>query len=153
MKRYFPTALALAITAVFVVLAIRGLSWTDSSFLSGMGNNWLDAKFRWRGELTPEGDVLIVALDERSLNALGSANLFQRSHHAALVDRLSEYGARVVAFDIIFEEPDPTSTEPGQPSNDELFAAAMERAGNVVMAIAIDIATIGIGLLFPQLAG
>jgi len=134
MKRYFPTALALAITAFFLLIAFTGLDWTSSSLLTSMDMRWLDTKFRLRGVNVPGDDVLIVGVDDRTLDIIGSARTFERSHAARLVDQLSAAGASVIGFDIFFEDP-----ESRTPENDLLFAEAIERAGNVVMAISIDL--------------
>jgi len=55
----------------------------------------------------PEGrpDVSIVDIDERSLNAEGQWP-WPRSRIADLIDRLVEYGVIVVAFDVVFAEPE-----------------------------------------------
>jgi adenylate cyclase len=134
MKRYFPAALALAITFLVVGLAWNGLAWTDRGILTSLEMRWLDAKFRWRGGNLPGDEVLIVAIDDRSLDRLGSARLFERYHAANLIHRLAEAGAKVIGFDIVFAEPDPSNAE-----NDRLFAEAIAHAGNVVLAIAIDL--------------
>jgi len=54
----------------------------------------------------PSDRVVIVAIDEQSLAALGQW-AWPRSIHAQLVRRLSEAGARSIAFDIAFVDPDP----------------------------------------------
>ncbi len=50
-------------------------------------------------------EVLIVDIDDRSLAELGQWP-WPRSLVAALVDRLAAAGARVIAFDVVFAEPD-----------------------------------------------
>lgn len=51
------------------------------------------------------GEIVIVAVDDASLGAYGrSVVTWPRSLHAQLVDRLSEAGARVIAFDLLFSE-------------------------------------------------
>jgi len=66
------------------------------------------------------GDVVIVAVDNASLNEYGRAPvLWPRTLHAELIDRLRDARARVIAFDILFTEP---------ADGDEDIAAAVERA-------------------------
>ena len=134
MKRYFPTALALVITVLFLMLAFNGLDWTSDSFLTSLDMRWLDAKFRFRGELVPGNEVLIVGLDDLTLNTIGSARTFDRHHAARLIDQLAAAEPRVIGFDIFFQDP-----QLDNPENDRLFAEAIERAGNVVMAVSIDL--------------
>ena len=137
MKRRFPTILAIIVTILFAILAANRLDWTDSSaFLTSLDLRWLDTKFKLRGSLVPGDEVVIVGLDDRTLDSLGSARTFERRHVAELVDRISAAGPRVIGFDILYEDEDASD-----PRNDELFAEAIERAGNVVMAVRLDLET------------
>lgn len=70
--------------------------------------------------------VTIVGIDDASLARFGRWDEWPRTLHADLIDRLSEAGARVIAFDIAF---------PSETPDDAALAAAMERAGNVVQAV------------------
>jgi len=94
--------------------------------------------------------VAIVDLDEESIKKLGQWP-WPRNVLAELVDTLNSLGAKVIAFDIVFAEPDRTSpariaqTLPdtdayspvksalnGLPDNDAIFAKSIHDAGNVV---------------------
>ncbi|MCG5476158.1 MAG: CHASE2 domain-containing protein, partial [Sinorhizobium fredii] len=82
--------------------------------------------------------VRVVDIDEASLREFGQWP-WPRDRLAALVNRLSEMGAAVIAFDILFAEPDRLSPRtvvrdvPGidpallqrLPDNDEIFARAI----------------------------
>jgi CHASE2 domain-containing sensor protein/signal transduction histidine kinase len=50
-------------------------------------------------------DIIVVAVDEKSLEALGRWP-WSRQVHAKLVDRLTQAGARAIVLDILFAEPD-----------------------------------------------
>ncbi|MDB5828468.1 MAG: putative signal transduction histidine kinase [Variovorax sp.] len=54
--------------------------------------------------MPPPADILIVAVDDRSLQALGGWP-WSRDVHAALLKRLAAAGPRAVALDVIFAEP------------------------------------------------
>ena len=71
------------------------------------------------------GEVHIVEIDARSLNALGRWPV-PRRYHGRLVDRLHAAGARSIAFDVDFSS---TSTA----AEDRALAAALERAGGSVI--------------------
>lgn len=71
--------------------------------------------------------ITIIGIDETSFAEIGQQWPWPRSLHAQLIDRLREEGAAVIAFDVLF-------AEPAQPEEDHRFAAAIERAGNVVLA-------------------
>ncbi len=93
----------------------------------------------WRANLTiydaalPGGpapaDVVIVAVDDASITALGRWP-WPRELHAQLLDRLRAAGARAVAFDILFTEPDPRG--------DTMLAAAMERGPPTVLPLFVE---------------
>ena len=77
----------------------------------------------------PDPRIAIVDVDERSLAAVGQWP-WRRDRLGALVNRLRESGARAVALDLVFAEPDRTS--PSDPVVDELFAGTLRRGGVVV---------------------
>ena len=78
----------------------------------------------------PSSQVVVVDVDERSLSAVGQWP-WRRDVVARLTERLRALGARVVALDIIFAEPDrdATSTK-GDP--DRALAAAVGK-GDVIL--------------------
>ncbi|HSB20538.1 MAG TPA: adenylate/guanylate cyclase domain-containing protein [Anaeromyxobacteraceae bacterium] len=60
---------------------------------------------RLRGPRKPSGDVVIVAIDERSVRAEGKWP-WSRAKMALLVDRLAAGGVRAVGFDVVWSEED-----------------------------------------------
>jgi adenylate cyclase len=74
--------------------------------------------------------TVIVGIDQRSYHALldahGPLSSWPRTLYARAIDRLHEAGARVIALAIFFDAPRPEDPE---------LAAAMQRAGNVVMPV------------------
>lgn len=62
-----------------------------------------------RGALRPPAEITVVAIDERSLERIGHWP-WPRTRTAELLARLAEGGARVIALDIIFNEPDQNSS-------------------------------------------
>jgi adenylate cyclase len=97
----------------------------------------------------PNLPVRIVDIDEKSLSIYGQWP-WPRTIVRDLLLGLTSKGAAVVAFDVLFAEPDRTSVESivkqlpadqanaitaalaGQPSNDELFAAALKDTPSVL---------------------
>ncbi len=128
-KRRSPI-IAGVLTVAFLLLGIFRLDLTDPNFLTRIDFLWMDAKFRMRGYQKPGSEVVLVAMDEKTLQRLGSARVFQRHNFATLIDRLSEAHPKVIGFDMTFPEPDVSSTE-----NDRKFADAISRAGNVVLGV------------------
>ncbi len=77
-------------------------------FLNVIEQKAYDLHFRSRGPEKPGSEVVIVGIDEKSVDALGRWP-WPRTRIAALIDRLGSYGAKVIAFDIVFAEPDESS--------------------------------------------
>jgi adenylate cyclase len=73
--------------------------------------------------------ITIIGIDAESFAKLGLQWPWPRDLHAELLDRLRSEGASVVAFDVLFSEP----SGRGAP-DDQSFANAIKRAGNVVLA-------------------
>jgi adenylate cyclase len=129
------------------------------SFLATIELRTLDMRFQLRGKRPHSGNVVIVAIDQKSQDVLGRWP-FPRSHFATMVDVLRESGARVIAFDVNFPQPDQNSAltalqevrqqyqQSGAPSrafgarlaeleaeadNDKKFAEALARFENVIL--------------------
>lgn len=71
-------------------------------------------------------DLLIVAIDDRSLREVGQWP-WDRAVMARLVDRLSEAGARAIVLDVLF-------VEPSRPASDSALADSIARSGKVALA-------------------
>jgi len=87
-----------------------------------------------RGPEKVHANLAIVAIDGTSAKALGlppAPNKWPRRKHAQLIDVLSTFQPAVIAFDMIFYEPQGSG-------NDQAFAAAIEKAGNVILTQSID---------------
>ncbi|HFE37059.1 MAG TPA: CHASE2 domain-containing protein, partial [Gammaproteobacteria bacterium] len=74
-------------------------------------------------------DVVIIAIDETSLNDFGRWP-WQRSTHAALIDRLNEMGAKIIVMDVIFSEETKNNK-----AADRALADAIHRAKNVILPV------------------
>ena len=95
--------------AIFVILIALVLFFLDVPFLRFMELKSLDLRMASRGTLPAAPEVVIVAIDEKSLSELGRWP-WPRTTLAKLVDTLKGYGAKVVGFDIVFAEPDKNSS-------------------------------------------
>lgn len=88
----------------------------------------LDARFKFRGPIKPNPNVVIAAIDEKSLQELGRWP-WDRKVLARLVDRLAEAGAAIIAFDVLLAD---------KAADDPELAAAISRASNVILPLAFD---------------
>lgn len=131
--------LGLLVGAAGVLLA----HWPVAESLELSG---LDLLFHLRGTRPPPSGISVVALDEDSLllkecmegqdpvreKCVRRDVPWPRTVHADLVRLLAREGARVVAFDVLF---DTAQAEEA----DRDFAAALEEAGNVVLGSSVDV--------------
>ena len=93
----------------------------------------LDFLFNIRGPIKPPPDVVIVAIDKASaqrLNLPRDPVRWPRSLHGRLVDILSQEGAGVISFDLLFDEY-------RDPIDDNRLARSIQKAGNVILCGAI----------------
>ena len=116
--------LLLGVVAVFAVGTAVGCYLTHA--FRSLELKTVDTRFSIRGERPPPKNVVIVAIDAQTFQALGERWPFTHDIHAAVIDRLRRDGAKVIAMDIQFSEPSNT--------DDESFKMldAIHRAGNVV---------------------
>ncbi len=159
--RQVDLALAVLVTAVGLMLfAFSGIGANKRAgfvFLQNTELRTLDLRFVLRGSRPHDDRIVIVGVDEKTLQKIGSFPL-PRSSYAALVRQLAAGGARVVAFDATFPTPESNSarealqalrTQLGPNASpalvkkiqeveaatdqDARFAAALKQAGNVVL--------------------
>ena len=83
-----------------------------------------------RGTRTPSAQVVIVAVDEKSIARFGPP-AWPRSEYVPLVERLSKAGAKVVGFDFTFGALQGQGAS-SQAANNQLLAEAIKNAGNVI---------------------
>jgi len=95
--------IGIVITALSLLIYALGIP-----FLNVVEMKAYDLHFRSRGVVAPGPEVVIVGIDEKSVDAIGRWP-WPRTRIADLVGRLKGYGAKVVAFDILFSEPDESS--------------------------------------------
>jgi adenylate cyclase len=74
-------------------------------FLTILELKTLDLKFRLSGTRPPSDEVVIVAIDDYSIENLGRWP-WPRSYYAEAVDKLAEDGASVIGLDLILSEPE-----------------------------------------------
>ncbi len=126
------------------------------TFLETIEVRSLDARFRARGLRPVDDRIIIVGLDEKTLQRVGSFPI-ARNYYAQAVDKIASGGPRVIGFDFDFPTPEKNSavealkkleTEFATSSpavvekiraiekssdNDAILADSMKKAGNVVL--------------------
>lgn len=131
-------ALALGLVAAALAYAV----WS-AGFLREIEGVAMDAMMRIRDarprppdgsgpEVHSNDQVVVVAIDEISLDVYGRWP-WRRDRIAALIDRLAEDGARVIALDMVFPHPSRSDESVDLSAEDTALAEALERADNVVL--------------------
>ncbi len=110
---------------ILITLAIAFLMFLHFPLLEMLEEKLYDLRFKIRGKITPPPYVVIIAIDDKSLEKLGRWP-WPRDKIARLTEILARKGVRVIAFDILFAE-----TE----KNDAVFAKAIRKAGNVLLPL------------------
>lgn len=117
--------------ATISIIAVLFLYFSQNAFLEAFEAKTYDLRFRdVRGAIPVEPSIGIIAIDDKSIAELGRYP-WTRSQYARLLDKLKTAQAKAVMFDAFFPEREDMV-------NDQAFAAAMKRSGNVVLAKAFE---------------
>jgi len=121
-KRYiYGLIVTISIGMVFVIAFIlnlfNGIQLKSSDFLLRIPN----------GNQTELSDrIIIIGINDQSLNDLGHISSWPRSHYAELIDILADSNARIIALDILFSEPG---------VGDDELERSISEANNVILPI------------------
>lgn len=125
-------ALALLVTVFVFIFTELSLAHLFNNFEAKM----MDWRYRSRiNKLTelrkgaPIEDILIIDIDDRSLEKLGRFSQWPRNYHTQLIDYLSQCGAAAIGFDILFLEPDQL------PDHDQDLIRATRQSGKLYLAL------------------
>ena len=127
-----------AIASLTAALFIALYGWgRDRAPFETLEGETLDWRFALRGPLAPGGDVVILSVDERSIETLGGWPLPRRVLGEA-VERLNAAGAKVVAFDLLLLELEPSTVGGGPGFGDQRLIAAIRAAPTTVLPFAMN---------------
>lgn len=99
-SKFMPFLIAVILIIFGVTAYLIGIPFIDHIELKT-----IDLRFQARGEIQPSPGVVLAVIDEKSIDQEGKW-IWPRRKIAKLVDKLSVAGARVIAFDIGFIDPD-----------------------------------------------
>ena len=114
-----------ALVALATALVVSWLALSPTA--DRVDNIVYDALIRLNDDPVDDA-VVIVAIDDRSVQALGRWP-WPRTTHAELIDRLSQARPRAVAYDVLFTE---------TAADDSALSAALARASNVYLPLLVD---------------
>ena len=100
---------------------------TDALLRVDLGS--IDARFDRRGPNPTPDRVVVVGIDDPTINTKGYTFPFRRKFHADAIRNLTKAGAKVIAYDVQFTQPS------ARPADDERLIEAVRAAdGRVVLA-------------------
>lgn len=166
--------------AVVVTAMMLGLAWVAPATLQRLEHLSLNVRFMLRGERPPGDEVVLVAVDERSLKELGRWP-WSRDKQARVVEGVAQDGAKVIGLDLMYSEPEatdyhlslaeirslakaPNGAAPAlrqllaqklaQADPDRQFTQSLHNAKTVVLALPLDVPEIqSAGLGAPAVTG
>ncbi len=113
------------------VFGVAFLYYGQNVFLESFEARTYDLRFKsLRGPLPVQPDITVIAIDDKSIAALGRFP-WTRQQYVRLLDKLEASKPKVILFDVFFPEPESARV-------DETLARAITRAGNVVLASAFE---------------
>ena len=124
--RRLMNAAILALVVTGLVLGAVWLGWLDVPEMK-----LLDWRFCARGQRSMPRDVLIVALDDKTMNRARRLSPVPRDLLADIVRRLADAGAKTIVLDVDLRE---TRSD----EEDKKLQNALADAGNVILAAVLD---------------
>jgi CHASE2 domain-containing sensor protein len=97
--------------------------------LNNLERQSIDERFSWRGAQSPGSDIVIVAIDQTTLQALDVQPPLPRSDYAQVLDRVRTGSPRVIGIDAQF-----IGRSRSDPAGDTALLAAVARDGPVLLA-------------------
>ncbi|KHE92681.1 MAG: adenylate/guanylate cyclase domain-containing protein [Candidatus Scalindua rubra] len=101
------TSILISTLVFIIVITIYNLEDRDMfkalRILRAIEQKSMDVRFQIRGKRDPGDEIIIVAIDEKSIQKLGRYP-WPRRYVAQFVDRITDAGARILALDVIYAE-------------------------------------------------
>ncbi len=113
------------IIVIFAILTTYLLYFYQPKFFQDMDNKLQDTKFTYRGKVSPSDSVVMVEIDGKSIDKYGRWP-WNRKLIAKLIKKISNYGAKTIALDMVFSEP--TDKE-----SDKILAKAIASSKEVIL--------------------
>jgi adenylate cyclase len=120
---------AVLLIAAAVVVAGCAVVLYETHALQRVEYATVNERFGIRGQQKPPSKVVVVAIDDKTLDDLNVRWPFRRKYHAQVVRNLTRSGAKVIAYDVQFTEPDVD-----HPQDDDLLIEAVRKQPLTVMA-------------------
>ncbi|BBZ45410.1 CHASE2 domain-containing protein [Mycobacterium parmense] len=113
--------------AVGVLAAVLALVFYGAGVLDFLERQSVDQRFSWRGPQSPGTDIVIVGIDQKTLQALGTRPPLPRADYAKVLDAIRAAGPRVIGVDTQF-------IGRSDPADDRALLDAVARDGPILLA-------------------
>jgi PAS domain S-box-containing protein len=120
-----------AISTLVTLLVLQGLPFFTKSELAAY-----DFQLQRRTNLATPNNIVLVAVDQTSIESLGSNYPLPRRYMANVLNVLCSMGARAIGIDFLYQTPAPN------PRDDQALAAALKKCNDVVVADALSTASV-----------
>jgi adenylate cyclase len=120
------------IILIGILATLFSLIITSTGIFKGLESKNIDWLFSKRGEIKPQASIIIVAIDDESFAKMPERWTWPRNFYGKIIDNLKNWGAKVIAFDVIYSEPTKRN-----PKEDAIFANSIKKAGNVILGMGI----------------
>jgi CHASE2 domain-containing sensor protein len=121
-----PTRRDFFASAIAALIAILTLCIHASGVLNGVERQTVDERFSWRGDRSPGSDIVIVGVDQTTLQALAVRPPLPRSDYARVLDRVRAGSPRLIGIDAQF-------IGRSDSADDSALLAAVARDGPVLL--------------------
>jgi adenylate cyclase len=129
--QYFGISLIVAFCALSILLSTSERDFSsgaDKSFIltyaSFFEDRFYDLRMRFTIEPNKKDDrMVLAAIDDHSLNKIGRWP-WTRTKHAQIIDKLGTFGAKIIAFDVFYSEPEVACNAE---SPDNVLAASIKK--------------------------
>jgi CHASE2 domain-containing sensor protein len=123
---------------VLITILVISLYAGRYGFLERFDLRMQDGMFKLRGDINPRGNIVIVGIDERSLDQIGKWP-WNRDKLAQLISNISQESPKVLVLDIFL----PESIDEDTSGRTELLANEIYHAGNVIFPIYFNLSEVG----------
>lgn len=128
LPRFRPSRRDMLAAAVAVLVAVFTLWLYAAGLLNGIERQTVDQRFSWRGDRSPGSDIVIVGVDQTTLQALDIRPPLPRSDYARVLDRVGAASPRTIGVDAQF------IGRSCPADDDSALLAAIARDGPVLLA-------------------
>ena len=129
MKKVNPGFRKSYLVGLIITLLIIPLMLIDPDVFKLVELKSLDFRFAFRGQAEHDRDVVIVSIDDKSISRIGKWP-WSREKYAVLIDKVKQAGARVIAFDVYFQETGGVLNH-----EDKRLVDSVRKAGNVILPL------------------